>query len=247
MLSLSGVRTGYGRIEVLHGVDVTVKDGEIVTVIGANGAGKSTLLRTISGLNSVWGGDVRLDEVSLARLHVEAIAAQGVVQIPEGRQIFGPLTVEENLQLGGYVRRRPRRQLESRLEGVFDVFPRLRERRRQLAGTLSGGEQQMLAIGRALMAQPKVLLLDEPSMGLAPKIVKEIFTVLRALNEQGLSMLLVEQDARMALTVAHRGLVMERGRVVLEDSSEALLNNPDVQAIYFGQHSGRGTAETGLA
>jgi branched-chain amino acid transport system ATP-binding protein len=247
MLSLSGVCTGYGRIEVLHGVDMTVKDGEIVTVIGANGAGKSTLLRTISGLNSVWSGDVRLDEVSLARLQVEAIAARGVVQIPEGRQIFGPLTVEENLQLGGYVRRRPRRQLESRLEGVFEVFPRLRERRRQLAGTLSGGEQQMLAIGRALMAQPKVLLLDEPSMGLAPKIVKEIFTVLRALNEEGLSMLLVEQDARMALTVAHRGLVMERGRVVLEDSTESLLNNPDVQAIYFGQHSGRGTAETGWA
>jgi branched-chain amino acid transport system ATP-binding protein len=245
MLSLSGVCTGYGRIEVLHGVDMTVKDGEIVTVIGANGAGKSTLLRTISGLNSVWTGDVRLDEVSLARMQVEAIAARGVVQIPEGRQIFGPLTVEENLQLGGYVRRRPRRQLESRLEGAFEVFPRLRERRRQLAGTLSGGEQQMLAIGRALMAQPKVLLLDEPSMGLAPKIVKEIFTVLRALNEEGLSMLLVEQDARMALTVAHRGLVMERGRVVLEDSTESLLNNPDVQAIYFGQHSRRGTAETG--
>jgi branched-chain amino acid transport system ATP-binding protein len=247
MLSLSAVRAGYGRIEVLHGVDVTVRDGEIVTVIGANGAGKSTLLKTISGLNSVWSGDVRLDDVSLARLHVEAIAARGVVQIPEGRQIFGPLTVEENLQLGGYARRRPRRQLELRLQGVFEVFPRLRERRRQLAGTLSGGEQQMLAIGRALMAQPKVLLLDEPSMGLAPKIVKEIFTVLRALNEEGLSMLLVEQDARMALTVAHRGLVMERGRVVLEDSAESLLNNPDVQAIYFGQHSGRGTAETGWA
>jgi branched-chain amino acid transport system ATP-binding protein len=247
MLSLSGLCTGYGRTEVLHGVDVTVKDGEIVTIIGANGAGKSTLLKTISGLNAVWAGDIRLDDLSLTRLGVESIAARGVVQIPEGRQIFGPLSVEENLQLGGYVHRRPRKRLDERLRSVYEVFPRLSERRRQQAGTLSGGEQQMLAIGRALMADPKVLLLDEPSMGLAPLIVKEIFTVLRALNGQGLSMLLVEQDARTALTVAQRGLVLERGRIVLEDSAEALLNNPDVQAIYFGQHSGRGKAETGWA
>jgi branched-chain amino acid transport system ATP-binding protein len=240
MLALRGLRTGYGRIEVLHGIDLTVGSGEIVTIVGANGAGKSTLLRTISGLNDVWGGSLEFEGESLGRCSVEVIAARGVVQIPEGRQIFGPLTVEENLELGGYARRRPRGGLKERLASVYDLFPRLLERRRQLAGTLSGGEQQMLAIGRALMAQPRILLLDEPSMGLAPRIVKEIFTTLRRLNEDGLSMLLVEQDARTALTVAHRGMVLERGRVVLEDSADDLLHNPDVQAIYFGQHSGRG-------
>ena len=245
MLSLRDVHSGYGRIEVLHGIDCSVQAGEIVTIVGANGAGKSTLLKCISGLNPVWRGSIEFDGQPINKMSVERIAALGLVQIPEGRQIFGPLSVEENLQLGGYTRRRRRAQSRRRLGEVYELFPRLFERRRQQAGTLSGGEQQMLAIGRALMAEPRVLLLDEPSMGLAPKIVKEIFAILRQLNQQGIGLLLVEQDARIALSVAHHGLVLERGRVVLADSGEALLHNPDVQAIYFGQHSGH-TDRTGL-
>lgn len=244
MLTLAGVETGYGRIEVLHGVDLTVGDAEIVTIVGANGAGKSTLLKTISGIIPPWSGEIVFAERRLNRLRVEVIASLGLVQIPEGRQLFGPMTVEENLQLGGYSQRRGKRPLSAKVDQVYVLFPRLKERRRQQAGTLSGGEQQMLAVGRALMAEPRILLLDEPSMGLAPLMVKEIFQALRDLNAEGLSMLLVEQDARIALSLAHRGLVMERGRVVLEDSADALLNNPDVQAIYFGQHGGRGDTKT---
>jgi branched-chain amino acid transport system ATP-binding protein len=238
MLTVRDVHSGYGRIEVLHGVDCSVAPGEIVTIVGANGAGKSTLLKCISGLNPIWRGSIEFDGQPIHKMSVERIAALGLVQIPEGRQIFGPLSVEENLQLGGYTRRRQRARLRQKLEEVYGLFPRLFERRRQQAGTLSGGEQQMLAVGRALMAEPRVLLLDEPSMGLAPKIVKEIFATLRHLNQQGIGLLLVEQDARIALSVAHKGLVLERGRVVLADSGEALLHNPEVQAIYFGQRSG---------
>jgi branched-chain amino acid transport system ATP-binding protein len=238
MLTLRDVHSGYGRIEVLHGIDCSVAPGEIVTIVGANGAGKSTLLKCISGLNPIWRGSIEFDGQPIHKMSVERIAALGLVQIPEGRQIFGPLSVEENLQLGGYTRRRQRARSRQKLEEVYGLFPRLFERRRQQAGTLSGGEQQMLAVGRALMAEPRVLLLDEPSMGLAPKIVKEIFATLRHLNQQGIGLLLVEQDARIALSVADKGLVLERGRVVLADSGEALLHNPDVQAIYFGQHSG---------
>ncbi|HZK49419.1 MAG TPA: ABC transporter ATP-binding protein [Thermoleophilia bacterium] len=243
-LTLKGVRTGYGRIEVLHGVDCVVGAGDIVTMIGANGAGKSTLLKAISGLTPLWGGSIEFDGTRIDGMSVEGIAALGVVQIPEGRQLFGPLTVQENLELGAYARRNRGKVMARKLDEIFALFPRLQERRRQQAGTLSGGEQQMLAVGRALMAEPKVLLLDEPSMGLAPIIVKEIFTILRELNSKGLGMLLVEQDARIALSLADRGLVLERGRVVLEDKAAALLENPDVQAIYFGQHSGRGGART---
>jgi branched-chain amino acid transport system ATP-binding protein len=243
-LTITGLRTGYGRIEVLHGVDCTVGDGEIVTVIGANGAGKSTLLKVISGLVPLWGGAVEFEGRHLDGMSVEAIAALGVVQIPEGRQLFGPLTVQENLELGAYAKRGKGRPTEEKLEEVYALFPRLGERSRQKAGTLSGGEQQMLAVGRALMAEPKVLLLDEPSMGLAPLIVREIFTILRELNSKGLGMLLVEQDARIALSLADRGLVLERGTVVLEDKASALLENPDVQAIYFGQRSRPGGERT---
>lgn len=243
-LALKGVSTGYGRIEVLHGVDCVVGNGEIVTIIGANGAGKSTLLKAISGLMPLWGGSVEFDGTRLDGMSVESIASLGVIQIPEGRQLFGPLTVQENLELGAYTKQRRGRSSTEKLEEVFTLFPLLKERRRQQSGTLSGGEQQMLAVGRALMAEPKVLLLDEPSMGLAPLIVKEIFTTLRELNSKGLGMLLVEQDARIALSLADRGLVLERGRVVLEDQATALLENPDVQAIYFGQHSDRGGART---
>ncbi|MCZ7661949.1 MAG: ABC transporter ATP-binding protein [Thermoleophilia bacterium] len=244
MLKLQGIRAGYGRIEVLHGIECTVGDGEIVTVVGANGAGKSTLLKTVSGILGIWSGTIELGSTAIHKKSVERIASLGVVQIPEGRQLFGPLTVEENLELGGYAKRRSGRKAHAKLEEVYELFPRLRERRRQQAGTLSGGEQQMLAIGRALMAEPRVLLLDEPSMGLAPLIVKEIFTILGELNQRGLGMLLVEQDARLALSLAHRGLVLERGTVVLEDTGQALLNNPDVQAIYFGQHGGRRDSRT---
>ncbi|HEY5528457.1 MAG TPA: ABC transporter ATP-binding protein [Thermoleophilia bacterium] len=241
MLVLSGVRASYGRIEVLHGLDLTVGDGEIVTVIGANGSGKSTLLKAISGMVKVSKGSIEFAGTRVDSMSVEGIVGRGLVQIPEGRQLFGPLSVEENLQLGGYIRRR-RKSGADQMKRVFELFPRLEERRKQQAGTLSGGEQQMLAIARALMAEPQLLLLDEPSMGLAPILVKEIFSRLKVLNEQGLTMLLVEQDARMALSLAHRGLVMERGRIVLEDEAATLLVNPEVQAIYFGRSTGgRGT------
>jgi branched-chain amino acid transport system ATP-binding protein len=238
VLELRDVRAGYGKIEVLHGLDLTVAPGEIITVIGANGAGKSTLLRAISGMVRLSGGAIILDGERLDTLGVEQVVARRVIQVPEGRQLFGPLTVAENLALGSYSRRRQGTPVAGRLKKVFALFPRLEERRRQQAGTLSGGEQQMLAIGRALMAEPQVLLLDEPSTGLAPIIVRDIFATLRALNQEGLSMVLVEQDARIALSLAHRGLVMERGCVVLADSAQALLANPEVQAIYFGQRSG---------
>jgi branched-chain amino acid transport system ATP-binding protein len=240
MLAVTGLRTGYDAIEVLHGVDLRVGEGEIVAVVGANGAGKSTLLKAISGVVPAWAGMMVLDDEDLAALGVEAIVGRGVVQVPEGRQLFSPMTVEENLELGSYSRRKRGKPFEEKMQQVFALFPRLEERRRQQAGTLSGGEQQMLAVGRALMAEPRFLLLDEPSMGLAPLIVKEIFSSLRALNEtQGLGMVLVEQDARMALGLAHRGMVLERGRVMLEDDAGALLENPDVQAIYFGRRASR--------
>ena len=239
MLELRDIRAGYGKIEVLHGLDLTVAPGEIITVIGANGAGKSTLLKAVSGVVRLSGGSITLEGERLDTLGVEKIVSRRVIQVPEGRQLFGPLTVAENLALGSYSRRRQGTPVAERLKKVFALFPRLEERQQQQAGTLSGGEQQMLAIGRALMAEPRVLLLDEPSMGLAPIVVRDIFATLRTLNAEGLTMVLVEQDARIALSLAHRGLVMERGRIVLADSSQALLENPEVQAIYFGQRSSR--------
>jgi branched-chain amino acid transport system ATP-binding protein len=238
VLELRDVHAGYGKIEVLRGLDLTVAEGEIITIIGANGAGKSTLLKAISGLVRLSAGQILLDGERLDPLGVEQIVTRRLVQIPEGRQLFGPLTVSENLALGSYSRRRQGTPVAERLKRVFALFPRLEERQAQQAGTLSGGEQQMLAIGRALMAEPRLLLLDEPSMGLAPIIVRDIFATLRRLNQEGLTMLLVEQDARIALTLAHRGLVMERGRIVLADSAGALLENPEVRAIYFGRRSG---------
>jgi branched-chain amino acid transport system ATP-binding protein len=239
VLELRDIRAGYGKIEVLHGLDLTVAAGEIITVIGANGAGKSTLLRAISGIVRLSGGTITLDGQRLDTLGVEQIVGRRVIQVPEGRQLFGPLTVAENLALGSYSRRRQGTPIAERLKKVFALFPRLEERQGQQAGTLSGGEQQMLAIGRALMAEPRVLLLDEPSTGLAPIIVREIFATLRNLNEEGLTMLLVEQDARIALSLATRGLVMQRGSIVLSDTADALLTNPEVQAIYFGQREKR--------
>jgi branched-chain amino acid transport system ATP-binding protein len=238
VLELTGIRAGYGRVEVLHGLDLTVAEGEIVTIIGANGAGKSTLLKAISGVVQIRAGSISFEGRRIDELSVEAIVGRRLVQIPEGRRLFGPLTVEENLHLGAYSRRRQGSPMSARLERVFSLFPRLEERLAQQAGTLSGGEQQMLAVARALMVEPRLLLLDEPSMGLAPIVVRDIFTSLKRLNEEGLTMVLVEQDARIALSLAHRGLVMERGRIVLADSAEALLENPDVRAIYFGRRGG---------
>jgi len=239
VLELRGVRGGYGRIEVLHGLDLSVGDGQIITIIGANGAGKSTLLKAISGVVRIAAGSIAFNDERIDSLAVEQIVSRRLVQIPEGRQLFGPMTVEENLALGSYSCRRQGSSVAARFERVFSLFPRLEERLRQQAGTLSGGEQQMLAIARALMAEPRLLLLDEPSMGLAPIVVHDIFSSLRRLNEEGLTMVLVEQDARIALSLAHRGLVMERGRFVLEDSAQALLENPEVRAIYFGQRGAR--------
>lgn len=244
MLELKGVRAGYGRIEVLHGIDLAVGSGEIVTIIGANGAGKSTLLKVVSGMVRTSAGAVFFEGERIDRLSMEAIVGRGVVQVPEGRRLFAPLTVLDNLQLGGY-RRRGAKTFASRLEWVFDLFPRLKDRLKQPAGTLSGGEQQMLAIGRALMADPRLLLLDEPSMGLAPLVVRDIFSTLRRLNKEGLSMVLVEQDARIALSLAQRGLVLERGRVALEDAAAALVHNPEVRAIYFGRRGLRVRPEAG--
>jgi branched-chain amino acid transport system ATP-binding protein len=241
LLELRGICASYGRAEVLHGLDLSVGEGEIVTIIGANGAGKSTLLKAISGVVRLSTGSITFDGQRIDALGVEAIVRRRLVQIPEGRQLFGPLTVEENLQLGAYSRRRRGQPISVRLQRVFTLFPRLEERLGQQAGTLSGGEQQMLAVARALMAEPRLLLLDEPSMGLAPIVVRDIFTSLRQLNQEGLTMVLVEQDARIALTLAHRGLVMERGRIVLADSSQALLDNPEVRAIYLGRRAGRQT------
>lgn len=245
MLVLRGLRAGYGAVEVLRDVDLEVASGEIVTIIGVNGSGKSTLLKVVSGVVKPRSGGVELEGQALTGLGVEQVVSRGVVQVPEGRQLFGPLTVEENLELGGYSRRGRRgRPAREKMREVFELFPRLEERRRQHAATLSGGEQQMLAIGRALMAEPRVLLLDEPSMGLAPLVVREIFRTLRDLNERGLTLLLVEQDARIALSLAHRGLVMERGRIVMQDNAAALLA-ADIQSIYFGRGGGRTDVEAG--
>jgi branched-chain amino acid transport system ATP-binding protein len=238
VLHLREVRAGYGRIEVLHGLNVSVNRGEIVTVIGANGSGKSTLLKAISGLVKVSSGSIEFEGRELTSMGVESIVSRGLTQVPEGRQLFGPLSVQENLELGAYSRKRGGRPVSEKLAHVFALFPRLEERLTQQAGTLSGGEQQMLAIARALMAEPSLLLLDEPSMGLAPIVVRDIFASLRGLNNEGLTLVLVEQDARIALSLAHRGLVMERGRLVLEGDSHSLLEDPELQAIYFGQRKG---------
>lgn len=236
MLNVSNLHAGYGHVAVLSNIDLHVEEGEIVTIIGANGAGKSTLLRAISGVIKPSSGRISFNNSSIDRLSTEKIVALGISHVPEGRQLFGALTVLENLQLGAYVRRRKesKKAISEDLEFVFDMFPVLKERRAQLAGTLSGGEQQMLAIGRALMSKPKMLLLDEPSMGLAPIIIQNIFATLKQLREKGLTLLLVEQDATVALSIADRGYVLQNGKVALHDTGANLLNNDEVKAIYFG-------------
>jgi branched-chain amino acid transport system ATP-binding protein len=234
VLELDGVDVAYGSIHALRGVSLRVKAGELVTLIGANGAGKTTTIRSISGLLRPAAGSIRFEGQPIDAVPPEAIVARGVVQVPEGRRIFPELTVEENLRVGAYLVR-DRGRVAQGFERVYALFPRLRERHRQLGSTLSGGEQQMLAFGRALMASPRLLLLDEPSLGLAPLLVEEVARVVRELKRSGLTILLVEQNARLALTLADRGYVLETGRIVLSDTSDRLLANPEVQRSYLGR------------
>ena len=232
LLEVDDIHTYYGNIHALKGVSLAVEQGEIVTLIGGNGAGKTTTLNTISGILRPRIGTVRLDGNDLATVAPHKIVALGVVQVPEGRRTFARLTVEENLRMGGYTV--SKQEVDDGVARAFEMFPRLKERRTQVAGTLSGGEQQMLAMGRALMAQPKVLLLDEPSMGLAPVLVDSIFDTIRRLHEAGTTILLVEQNARMALQVADRGYVIQTGEVILSDRAENLRTNESVQKAYLG-------------
>jgi branched-chain amino acid transport system ATP-binding protein len=235
LLEVTDLNVYYGAIHALQGISFNVDQGEIVTLIGANGAGKSTTLKTVSGLLRSRSGDVRLHDQSITTLPAQAIVKRGVVHVPEGRKIFAPLTVQENLEMGAYSRK-DATEIQQSMDRVFKSFPRLKERLGQYGGTLSGGEQQMLAIGRGMMARPSVLLLDEPSMGLAPILVEEIFAIIKEINSQGVSILLVEQNALMALSVATRGYVLETGRIVLADTADRLLNNPQVQKAYLGGH-----------
>jgi branched-chain amino acid transport system ATP-binding protein len=233
LLALRGLEVAYGDLPALTGVDLVIESGEILSVVGANGAGKTTMLRAISGLLRPRSGEILLDDTRLDRLPSHAVVERGVVQVPEGRKIFPSLSVLENLELGSYAREaRPHRR-ES-LERVLALFPILGERRRQAAGTMSGGQQQMLAIGRALMARPRLLMLDEPSLGLAPRIVQEIFRIIGEINRAGTTVLLVEQNTRQALALATRGYVLENGRVVLSGPGRELLDNPHVQRAYLG-------------
>jgi branched-chain amino acid transport system ATP-binding protein len=233
LLALRGLEVAYGDLPALTGVDLVIESGEILSVVGANGAGKTTMLRAISGLLRPRSGEIFFDDARLDRLPSHAVVERGVVQVPEGRKIFPSLSVLENLELGSYAREaRPHRR-ES-LERVLALFPILGERRRQAAGTMSGGQQQMLAIGRALMARPRLLMLDEPSLGLAPRIVQDIFRVIGEINRAGTTVLLVEQNTRQALTLATRAYVLENGRVVLSGPGRELLDNPHVQRAYLG-------------
>lgn len=233
MLEVELLNVRYGAIHALRDVSLYVQKGEIVTIVGANGAGKSTLLRTISGLVRASSGTIIFDGEDITHLPTHEIVRRGLVHAPEGRRIFANMTVRENLLLGAYVHNNPD-TLED-FERVFHIFPRLREREHQIAGTLSGGEQQMLAIGRALMSHPKLLMLDEPSLGLAPNLVQEIFRIIREINAEGTTILLVEQNAHMALRIAHRGYVLETGEVVIADDASSLLQNEAVRSAYLGE------------
>lgn len=237
MLKIRNLESGYGNLKVLRHISVHVRAGEIVTIIGANGAGKTTLLKTIAGLIKARAGEITFENRNIARNVPEEIVYSGCSLVPEGRQVFSPMTVRENLLLGGYVqyRRGKKDEVVSDLQRVFELFPRLKEREAQLAGTLSGGEQQMLAIGRAMMARPKLIMMDEPSMGLAPLIVKDIFSIIKRLRDEGSTVLLVEQNAKAALGIADRGYVLETGRIILEENAEELLANRDVQRAYLGR------------
>ena len=233
LLNIENLHVKYGNVEALHGINLQVDQGEIVTILGANGAGKSTTLLAISGLVKASKGSISFDGRPLHTMPAHEIVKQGIAQSPEGRRVFSTLTVQENLNLGAFTSN-DKERIQKSMDWIFDLFPRLQERREQLAGTLSGGEQQMLAIGRALMARPRILLLDEPSLGLAPILVQSIFETVREINRSGVTVILVEQNARAALKLASRGYVLEVGNMVLEDSAENLLANEEVRQAYLG-------------
>jgi branched-chain amino acid transport system ATP-binding protein len=232
LLEIGGLTSHYGRIQALKGIDLSVAEGELLALVGANGAGKTTLLRAISGVQPASGGFVRFAGADITKASPSSRVRLGISQVPEGRQVFGPMAVEDNLRMGGYTR--PAAEIEADLARMYAMFPVLKEKRREPAGTLSGGQQQMLAMTRALMARPRLLLLDEPSMGLAPLLVADIFRAVRALKEAGTTIFLVEQNAHAALSIADRGYVLETGRIVLQDSGRALLANERVKDAYLG-------------
>lgn len=234
MLKVNNINVFYGAIHAIHDLSLEVNDGEIVTLIGANGAGKTSTLRAISGLNTIKSGEITYDGKLISNLGAHKIVANGISQVPEGRRVFGDQTVEENLLLGAYLVKN-KAEIKESMEKVFNWFPRVKERRKQFAGTLSGGEQQMLAIGRALMGNPKLLLLDEPSMGLAPIVVEEIFEIIKEIRKSGTTILLVEQNANAALQIADRGYVVETGSVVLDGLAEDLLHDDSVRKAYLGE------------
>ncbi|MEV4844867.1 ABC transporter ATP-binding protein [Micromonospora matsumotoense] len=234
LLELDNVSVSYGRIEALHGISLTVTEGEVVALIGANGAGKTTTMRAISGIRTLSQGRISFNGEDISKLRADLRVVRGLCQSPEGRQIFPGMTVMENLDMGAYTRR-DSAGIAADLDRVLTLFPRLAERRKQAGGTLSGGEQQMLAVGRALMSRPKLLLLDEPSMGLAPMVIRQIFDIITEINQQqGITILLVEQNAQQALSRAHRGYVLETGRIVKEGSGQDLLTDPAVKEAYLG-------------
>jgi len=232
ILSVSGLHAGYGATEILRGIDLTVDEGEIVAVLGSNGAGKSTLNRALSGVLRPWRGTIRFTGAAMEQAKPSAIVSHGLIHVPEGRRIFPNMTVRENLDLGCYRRARARR--EDNRARVFGIFPRLAERQGQSAGTLSGGEQQMLAIGRGLMAEPKLLILDEPSLGLSPLLVEELFTLIKSINSQGIALLLVEQNVVQSLDVAQRAYVLDNGTFVLQGNADDVRNDPNLKRTYLG-------------
>ena len=233
MLKVNNLVVRYGMIEAIKGIDFEVNDGEIVTLIGANGAGKTTTMHTISGLLKPYAGSIMLDDKDIGKASSHEIVKLGLAQCPERRRVFASQSVEDNLLLGAYLRK-DKQGIQEDMEKVYSLFPRLLERKKQLSGTLSGGEQQMLAMGRALMSKPKILLLDEPSMGLSPLLVKEIFNIIKEINEQGTSILLVEQNAKMALAIADRAYVLETGKIVMSGTGEELLKSEDIKKAYLG-------------
>lgn len=232
MLVVENVHTHYGKIEALHGVSVEVRKGEIVSLIGANGAGKTTLLMTVCGNPQASSGRILLEGKDITREPTSRIMRSGIAIVPEGRRIFSGLTVEENLHMGGFFQTKA--EIRKRQDYVYELFPRLKEREQQRAGTMSGGEQQMLAIGRALMSKPRMIILDEPSLGLAPLVIQQIFDIIRQLRDEGITVFLVEQNAHQALNLADRGYVLETGRIRLHDTGQNLLANPEVRAAYLG-------------
>jgi branched-chain amino acid transport system ATP-binding protein len=232
VLQIQGLHSHYGPIQALHGIDIEVRQGQLVALVGANGAGKTTLLRAISGVQPASAGAIRFDGADITRMSADKRVRAGICQVPEGRQVFGPMSVEDNLRLGAYTR--PKTELAGDLERVFALFPVLKEKRALTAGMLSGGQQQMLAMARALMGHPKLLLLDEPSMGLAPLLIKEIFRIVESLRDQGITIFLVEQNAHAALAIADVGYVIETGGIVLSGPGPELLDNEQVQSAYLG-------------